>query len=92
MAVRIRLMRMGAKKKPHYRIVAADARAARDGRFIELLGYYDPRKNPPDVNVDKEKVMKWLKNGAEVTDTVKRLLKKQSLDPDEFRKALKKKK
>ena len=92
MAVRIRLMRMGAKKKPHYRIVAADARAARDGRFIELLGYYDPRKNPPDVKVDKEKVMKWLKNGAQVTDTVKTLLKKQSLDPDEFRKALKKKK
>ncbi len=92
MAVRIRLMRMGAKKKPHYRIVAADARAARDGRFIELLGYYDPKKNPPDVKVDKEKVMKWLKNGAQVTDTVKTILKKQSLDPDEFRKALKKKK
>ncbi|HDI45892.1 MAG TPA: 30S ribosomal protein S16 [Candidatus Omnitrophica bacterium] len=91
MAVRIRLMRMGAKKKPHYRIVAADARAARDGRFIELLGYYDPKKNPPDVKVDKEKVMKWLKNGAQVTDTVKTILKKQNLDPDEFRKALKKK-
>jgi small subunit ribosomal protein S16 len=90
--VRIRLMRMGVKKKPHYRIVAADSRAARDGRFIELLGYYDPRKEPPEVKVDKEKVMKWLKNGAQVTDTVKTLLKKQNLDPDEFRKALKKKK
>ena len=84
MAVRIRLMRMGAKKKPHYRIVAADARAARDGRFIELLGYYDPKKNPPDVKVDKEKVMKWLKNGAQVTDTVKTILKKQNLDPMNF--------
>ncbi|HDM08706.1 MAG: 30S ribosomal protein S16 [Candidatus Omnitrophota bacterium] len=90
--VRIRLMRMGTKKKPHYRIVAADSRAARDGKFIELLGYYDPRKEPPEIKVDKEKVMKWLKNGAQVTDTVKTILKKQNLDPDEFRKALKKRK
>lgn len=73
--VKIRLKRMGAHKKPFYRIVAADARAPRDGRFIEELGYYDPMKDPADVKIDAEKAQKWLSTGAQPTDTVKRLFK-----------------
>lgn len=76
MAVRIRLRRMGAKKTPFYRIVVADSRFPRDGRFIEELGYYAPLKDPVDFKVDGEKVQKWIKNGAQPTDTVKSLLKK----------------
>ncbi|SDM72607.1 30S ribosomal protein S16 [Acetanaerobacterium elongatum] len=76
MAVKIRLRRMGAKKAPFYRIVVADSRYPRDGRFIEELGYYDPTKEPSVINVDTEKVDKWIKNGAQPTDTVKALLKK----------------
>jgi small subunit ribosomal protein S16 len=76
MAVKIRLRRMGAKKAPFYRIVVADSRYPRDGRFIEELGYYDPTKEPSVINVDAEKVDKWIKNGAQPTDTVKALLKK----------------
>ena len=76
MAVKIRLRRMGAKKAPFYRIVVADSRYPRDGRFIEELGYYDPTKEPSVVKVDAEKVDKWIKNGAQPTDTVKALLKK----------------
>ncbi|MDR2609833.1 MAG: 30S ribosomal protein S16 [Clostridiales Family XIII bacterium] len=79
MAVKIRLKRMGAKKKPFYRIVVADSRSPRDGKFIEELGYFDPLKNPAEVKVDGEKVNKWLGNGAQPTDTVKALLKKSGV-------------
>ncbi|NSW91072.1 MAG: 30S ribosomal protein S16 [Firmicutes bacterium] len=76
MAVKIRLKRIGAKKNPHYRIVVSDSRFPRDGRFIEEIGYYNPVANPSEVNIDKEKALKWIKNGAQPTDTVKALLKK----------------
>jgi small subunit ribosomal protein S16 len=79
MAVKIRLRRMGAKKAPFYRIVVADSRFPRDGRFIEEIGYYDPTKNPVVVNVDGEKVTSWVKKGAQPTDTVKRLLKSKGV-------------
>lgn len=77
MAVKIRLRRMGAKKSPFYRVVVADSRFPRDGRFIEEIGYYDPTKDPAIVNIDGEKAKKWIANGAQPTDTVKALLKKQ---------------
>ena len=73
--VKIRLRRMGAKKAPFYRVVVADSRYPRDGRFIEEIGYYDPTQEPPVVSIDKEKADKWLANGAQPTDTVKKLLK-----------------
>ncbi len=76
MAVRIRLRRVGAKKSPFYRIVVADSRYPRDGRFIEELGYYNPLTNPVEIKVDAEKTKKWISNGAQPTDTVKALLKK----------------
>lgn len=76
MAVKIRLKRMGQKKSPFYRIVVADARSPRDGRFIEEIGYYNPCKEPNELKLDKEAAEKWLKNGAQPTDTVKDLLKK----------------
>ena len=76
MAVKIRLRRMGAKKSPFYRIVVADSRFPRDGRFIEEIGYYDPTKEPAVVKIDAEKAQKWIANGAQPTDTVKALLKK----------------
>ena len=76
MAVKIRLRRMGAKKAPFYRIVVADSRYPRDGRFIEELGYYDPTKEPSVLKVDDEKAKCWIANGAQPTDTVKALLKK----------------
>ena len=79
MAVKIRLNRMGAKKNPFYRIVVADSRAPRDGRFIEILGNYDSTKEPAIVNVDEEKVLDWMNKGAQPTDTVKSLLKKQGI-------------
>ncbi len=75
MAVKIRLRRMGAKKAPFYRVVVADSRYPRDGRFIEEIGYYDPTKDPAVVNINKEKAQEWIKKGAQPTDTVKRLLK-----------------
>ena len=74
--VKIRLKRMGMKKKPFYRIVVADERATRDGRFIDEIGYYDPLQNPAAVRVDTEKAKTWMKNGAQLTDTVRGLLKK----------------
>lgn len=74
--VKIRLRRMGAKKAPFYRIVVADSRSPRDGTFIEEIGYYDPSKQSPALNVDLEKAKKWLKNGAQPTETVRSLLKK----------------
>ena len=79
MAVKIRLRRMGAKKAPFYRIVVADSRYPRDGRFIEEIGYYNPMVNPEEVNVDAEKAKKWISNGAQMTDTVKLLFKKHNV-------------
>ena len=79
MAVKIRLNRMGAKKNPFYRIVVADSRAPRDGRFIEVLGNYDPSQNPALVHVDEDKVLDWMSKGAQPTDTVKNLLSKQGI-------------
>ncbi len=76
MSVKIRLRRMGAKKAPFYRLVVADSRYPRDGRFIEEVGYYDPMTNPATVKVDDEKVAKWLANGAQPTETVKSILTK----------------
>ena len=79
MAVKIRLRRMGAKKAPSYRIVVADSRYPRDGRFIEEIGFYNPMANPAEVKVDAEKAKKWIVNGAQPTDTVRALLKKQGI-------------
>lgn len=79
MAVKIRLRRMGAKKAPFYRIVVADSRYPRDGRFIEEIGYYNPLAEPAVVKVDLEKAKKWIANGAQPTDTVKALLKKAGM-------------
>lgn len=79
MAVKIRLRRMGAKKAPFYRIIVADSRYPRDGRFIEEVGYYDPTKNPSVIKVDADKAKQWLANGAQPTDTVKSLLKAQGI-------------
>ena len=79
MAVRIRLNRMGAKKQPHYRFVVADSRAPRDGRFIEILGYYNPIADPVEIKIDKEKVLEWIKKGAKPSDTAKRLLTKAGI-------------
>ena len=75
MSVKIRLRRMGAEKAPFYRIVVADSRYPRDGRFIEEVGFYDPTKEPSVIKVDAEKVEKWISSGAQPTDTVKALLK-----------------
>ena len=77
--VKIRLNRMGAKRQPFYRLVVADSRSPRDGRFIEIVGNYDPTKNPAVVNIDEEKVISWIKNGAQPTDTVRSLLSKQGI-------------
>lgn len=74
MAVKLRLKRMGSKQKPFYRIVAADARSPRDGRFIETVGTYNPLKNPTEIKVDEEKALTWLNNGAQPTDTVRSIL------------------
>ena len=76
MAVKLRLMRMGAKKKPFYRIVEADSRSPRDGRFIEVIGTYNPLVSPAETKVDEELAIKWLKNGATPTDTVRNLFSK----------------
>ena len=77
--VKIRLRRMGAKKAPFYRVVVADSRFARDGRFIEEIGYYDPAKEPSVVKIDAEKAKQWLDNGAQPTDTVREILKKAAV-------------
>ena len=79
MAVKIRLRRLGAKKAPFYRVVVADSRFSRDGRFIEEIGYYDPTKEPSVVKIDGEKAKKWIATGAQPTDTVKVLLKKSNI-------------
>lgn len=75
MAVKIRLKRMGAKKAPFYRVIVADSRSPRDGRFIDELGYYDPNTEPSVIKIDTEKANKWIANGAQPTDTVAKLLK-----------------
>jgi len=77
--VKLRLKRMGKKKQPIYRIIAADSRSPRDGRFIEEVGFYDPNKEPMVINLKEDKVVKWIKNGAQPTDTVKSLLKRSGL-------------
>ncbi len=77
--VKIRLRRMGAKKAPFYRIVVADSRSPRDGRFIEEIGYYDPMKSPAVIKVDEEKANKWIQSGAQPTETVKSLLTKSGI-------------
>ena len=79
MAVKIRLKRMGAKKAPFYRVVVADSRYPRDGRFIEEVGYYNPLTDPVTVQIDAEKAKKWIENGAQPTETVKALLKKSGI-------------
>lgn len=79
MAVKIRLKRMGAKKNPFYRIVVADSRSPRNGKFIEEIGYYNPLTEPKTVKVDDEKAVKWLTNGAKPTDTVERLFKENGI-------------
>ena len=77
--VKIRLRRMGAKKRPFYRVVVADARAPRDGRFIEEIGYYDPTKDPAVIKIDEERAMKWIKDGAQPTDTARSLLRQSGV-------------
>ncbi|MFQ5900329.1 MAG: 30S ribosomal protein S16 [Thermodesulfobacteriota bacterium] len=79
MSVKIRLTRMGRKKKPFYRIVAADSESPRDGRFLEILGTYDPLKDPAEVKLSEDKVAEWLKKGAQPTETVRNLLKKKGV-------------
>ncbi len=79
MAVKIRLKRMGSNKKPFYRIVVADSRSPRDGKFIEEIGYYNPVSQPKQVKINDEKAIKWLSNGAQPTDTVKSLLTKEGV-------------
>lgn len=79
MAVKMRLRRMGAKKSPFYRIVVADSRYPRDGRFIEEVGYYNPSNEKPEIKIDVEKAKQWIANGAQPTDTVRVLLKKSNV-------------
>lgn len=79
MAVKLRLRRMGAKKNPFYRIVAADSRSPRDGRFIEIVGTYDPKTNPATVTLKEVEIMKWLNDGAQPTDTVRSILSKAGI-------------
>ncbi|MBQ7171515.1 MAG: 30S ribosomal protein S16 [Clostridia bacterium] len=79
MAVKIRLTRIGKKKEPSYRVVVADARMPRDGRFVEEIGFYNPLTDPATVKIDAEKAQKWIKNGAQPTDTVRALLKKSGI-------------
>ena len=79
MAVRIRLTRKGTHKQPYYRLVAADSRMPRDGRFLETLGIYDPLKEPAEIKLDEEKVMAWLRKGATPSDTAKQLIKKSGI-------------
>jgi small subunit ribosomal protein S16 len=79
MAVKMRLKRMGAKKAPFYRVIVADSRSPRDGRFIDEIGYFNPLTNPAEIQLDAEKAKKWISNGAQPTDTVKALLKKSGI-------------
>lgn len=79
MAVKMRLTRIGAKKAPFYRVIIADSRSPRDGRFIDEIGYYNPLTNPVELKIDAEKAKTWIKNGAQPTETVKALLKKNGI-------------
>ena len=79
MAVKIRLQRFGAKKRPFYRVVAADSRSPRDGRYLEIIGTYNPLTDPATIKIDEEKANKWLSEGAQITDTVKNLFKKAGI-------------
>ena len=79
MAVKMRLRRMGAKKAPFYRVIVADSRSPRDGRFIEEIGYYNPLTNPAEIKIDADKAKQWINNGAQPTETVKSLLKKSGI-------------
>ncbi len=79
MAVKIRLKRLGSKKNPFYRVVVADERSPRDGRFIEEIGYYNPLTDPVDIKINAEAATKWLNNGAQPTETVRSLLKKSDI-------------
>jgi small subunit ribosomal protein S16 len=78
--VKIRLTRMGAHKRPYYRVIVADSRARRDGPFIEIIGTYDPLKEPSEIIIDADKAKKWLQRGAQPTDSVKRLLQRAGLE------------
>jgi len=80
MAVKIRLRRMGAKKAPFYRVIVADSRSPRDGRFIEEIGYYNPVSEPKAIKIDAEKAVQWVKNGAQPTDVVKRLFEEAGIN------------
>ncbi len=79
MAVKIRLTRMGTKKRPSYRIVATDSRSPRDGKYLELIGFYNPLTNPAEIKIDEEVAMKWLNNGAILTDTARDLFSKAGI-------------
>ena len=79
MAVRLRLTRKGSKKNPYYRLVAADSESPRDGRFLEILGSYDPMKDPAEIKIDKDKVSRWLEQGASASESVKTILRKEGL-------------
>ena len=79
MAVRIRLTRKGSKKKPYYRLVAAESEAPRDGKFLEVLGTYDPKRNPAQISLKKEKIQQWLERGATASDSARAILKSQGL-------------
>ena len=79
MAVKMRLRRIGAKKAPFYRVIVADSRSPRDGRFIDEIGYYNPLTEPAEIKIDAEKAKKWISNGAQPTETVKSLLKKSGI-------------
>jgi len=79
LSVKLRLQRLGKKRQPFYRIVAADARSPRDGKFIEVVGTYNPRTNPPEVLIKEDRAIKWLKNGAQPTDTVRSLFRKEGI-------------
>ena len=80
MAVKIRLRRMGAKKAPFYRVIVADEKSPRDGKFIDEIGYYNPLTNPAEIKIDAEKAQTWIKNGAQPTETVRSILKKSNID------------
>lgn len=77
--IKIRLRRMGAKKRPFYRVVVADSRSPRDGRFLDEIGYYDPTKNPAVIKIDEAKAVRWMSNGAQPTDTARSLLRKSGI-------------
>lgn len=86
MPVKIRLRRMGAKHQPSYRIVVADSRSPRDGRYIDQVGFYDPLKNPAEIRIDADKAIDWIRRGAQPTETVEKLLRKRDIEVEQVRK------